>query len=333
MEGFMKHFLILLVAAVITLFSPNFVSAMELDSPDLPWSWELHTFDSQTMSDEAFLIGKGGQGVTLTGELRLPLGKGPFPAVILMHGSSGIGANIDPWVRKIVALGSATFVIDSVTGRSLKNLGEKQATLGRLNFIVDIYGALSVLAHHPKIDANHIAVMGFSRGGQAALYAAMERFDSLWNKSGVTPCGYVAFYANCLTEYLEDTKTTGAPIRMFLGGKDDYNPASSCVGYAKRLEAEGDDVKTVVYPNANHGFDLPAKEPFTIVLKNAQTARNCAVKETSPGMLTNLATKKPFSYSDSCVEKGPHVGADPEARNQAYEAAIRELKKMIGIEE
>jgi dienelactone hydrolase len=330
MEAKMKYFLAFLIS-VAALLSTNSLYALELNSPDIPFHWELHTFVSQTVSDKAFLTGAEGQKVTLTGELRLPPGKGPFPAVILMHGSSGIGANIDPWVRKITALGAATFVIDSVTGRSLISLGEKQGKLGRLNFIVDIYGALSVLANHPKIDSNHIVVMGFSRGGQAALYAAVDRFNTLWNKSNVRFSGYIAFYPNCLTEYIEDTKTTGGPIRMFLGGKDDYNPASSCVDYTKRLKTAGVDVNTVVYPNAQHAFDLPTAKAFSLELKNAQTARNCSVKETSPGILTNEATKKPFSYSDSCVEKGPHIGADPDARNQAYPAALKELRKMLGL--
>jgi hypothetical protein len=47
--------------------------------------------------------------------------------------------------------------------------------LGRLNFILDIYRALDVLAKHPRVDAQRIALMEFSRG-QAALYASLKCF-------------------------------------------------------------------------------------------------------------------------------------------------------------
>ena len=53
--------------------------------------------------------------------------------------------------------------------------------LGRLNFILDIYRALDILAKHPRVDPQRIALMGFSRGGQAVLYASLKRFKEMWN--------------------------------------------------------------------------------------------------------------------------------------------------------
>ncbi|MFX8289560.1 acetylxylan esterase, partial [Acinetobacter baumannii] len=81
------------------------------------------------------------------------------------------------------ALGVSTFVIDGFTGRGLVNTSTNQAQLGRLNFIVDVYRALAIVAKHPRVDAQRLALMGFSRGGQAALYASLTRFHKLWNTS------------------------------------------------------------------------------------------------------------------------------------------------------
>ena len=46
-------------------------------------------------------------------------GTGSTPAVILMHGSSGISGMENDWVRMLNDLGVATFMIDSFTGRGL----------------------------------------------------------------------------------------------------------------------------------------------------------------------------------------------------------------------
>src|SRR3981081_4878621 len=77
-------------------------------------------------------------------------------------------------------MGISTFVIDGFTGRGLTSVNTDQASLGRLNFILDIYRALDILAKHPRVDPERIALMGFSRGGQAALYASLRRSHKMW---------------------------------------------------------------------------------------------------------------------------------------------------------
>ena len=109
--------------------------------------------------------------------------------VVLMHGSGGMGTNIEMWARTFNAMGVSTFALDGFTGRGLTQTSTNQALLGRLNFILDIYRGLDVLAKHPRVDPQRIVLMGFSRGGQAALYASLKRFHQLWNKSGIEFAG------------------------------------------------------------------------------------------------------------------------------------------------
>jgi acetyl esterase/lipase len=58
-----------------------------------------------------------------------------------------------------------------------------QTQLSRLNMVVDAYRGLNLLAQDPRVDPNRIAVMGFSRGAQSALYSAMNRFSGLANSN------------------------------------------------------------------------------------------------------------------------------------------------------
>ena len=81
-------------------------------------------------------------------------------------------------------MGVSTFALGGFTGRALTQVNTDQSLLGRLNFILDIYRALDILAKHPRVDPQRIALMGFSRGGQAVLYASLKRFKEMWNRSG-----------------------------------------------------------------------------------------------------------------------------------------------------
>src|ERR1700754_3533224 len=203
---------------------------------------EIYPIPSLTISDQQFLTGDAnGKPVTVAGELRIAQGQGRLPVVVLMHGSSGVGSSIEPWVHQFNSMGISTFVIDGFSGRGLTAVGPNQALLGRLNLILDIYRSLDILAKHPRVDPDRIVLMGFSRGGQAALYASVDRFQKRWNKSGAQFAAYIPFYPDCSTSYAGDTDVGAKPIRIFDGTPDDYNPVASCKTFVQRLlEAKRD---------------------------------------------------------------------------------------------
>ena len=178
----------------------------EMPSREIAARTELHQIETLTLSDQQFLQGDAaGKPVVISGHLRIAQGDGRLPAVILQHGSSGYAANIEVWSKNLNALGISTFALDGFTGRGLVEVNSNQALLGRLNFILDIYRALGVVASHPLIDPKRIALMGFSRGGQAALYASLKRFNRMWNTTGVEFAAYIPFYPDCMTTFLSDT--------------------------------------------------------------------------------------------------------------------------------
>jgi dienelactone hydrolase len=290
---------------------------------------ELHAFPSLTLSDQQFLNGDAnGKPVTMTGEFRIAQGTGKLPVMILMHGSGGIGANIDSWTRTFNAMGISTFTIDGFSGRGLTAVNTDQAALGRLNFILDIYRALELLAKHPRADPDRIALMGFSRGGQAALYASLSRFHKQWNKSGAQFAAYIPFYPDCATSYAGEGDIAEKPMRIFHGIPDDYNPVASCKPYIQRLRDAGRDVALTEYPDAQHGFDTPLNVGMVIVAANAQTVRGCKIKEAEGGVLLNVSTSQPFSYKDDCVQLNPHVGGNAEA-TQAARLAVSDFVRQV----
>ena len=314
------------VVTAAIFFTGILLSCLETNAQSVPREvaarTEIYPIPSLTISDQQFLTGDAsGKQVTVAGEFRIAQGTGKLPVVVLMHGSSGVGAGMDPWVRHLNAMGISTFVIDGFSGRGLTAVGPNQALLGRLNFIIDIYHSLEILAKHPRVDPDRIALMGFSRGGQATLYASLDRFNKLWNKSGVQFAAYIPFYPDCSTTYATDTEIAARPIRIFHGTPDDYNPVASCKAYLARLKEAKRDVVLTEYPDSQHGFDSGLLGVNTIAVStNAQTARNCHLREGEGGVLMNADTKAPFSYKDACIELNPHIGGNPVTAAEARKA-------------
>ena len=294
---------------------------------------ELYAIPSLTISDQQFLTGDAnGKQVTVAGEFRIAQGNGRLPVVVLMHGSSGVGASMEPWVHQFNSMGISTFVIDGFSGRGLTAVGPNQALLGRLNFIVDIYRSLEILAKHPRVDPDRIVLMGFSRGGQAALYASLDRFNKLWNKSGAQFAGYIPFYPDCSTTYATDTEVAARPIRIFHGTPDDYNLVATCKAYVARLQDARRDVALTEYPDSAHGFDAGLLGLSTVsVSANAQTARHCHIREGEGGVLMNADTQAPFRYQDACIELNPHVGGNPTTAEQARKAVSEFLQGLFKL--
>jgi metallo-beta-lactamase class B len=292
---------------------------------------EILQIPSLTPTDAQFLTGASdAQPVTIGAELRLPPGGGRLPAVLLVHGSGGIGASLDLWARELAAMGIATLIVDSFTARGIVDTLNDQSQLGRLTMLVDSYRALGVLARHPRIDPARIAIMGFSRGGTPALYSSMRRFQKRYGPPGASFAAHIAFYASCNTTYIGDTDVGPEPIRLFHGTADDYVAVGPCRSYVARLKAAGKDVVLTEYPDAGHGFDNPMRTA-PLVLPAAQTTRHCAFEESAAGTIVNQVTGRPFDWTDPCIEHGPTVAYQEKAHQESLKAVRAFLRDALDL--
>ncbi len=310
----MKLRLVIVVFLVFALIVPVQMLAQAAKT-------EIYSIDTMTLTDKQFLTGaKDGNPARIAGELRLPSGSGPFPAVVLVHGSGGVGVNVDLWGRELNGIGIAAFLLDSFTGRGLGQTITDQSQIGQLNMIYDAYRALDLLSKHPRIATSQIAIMGFSKGGFVALRSSMKRFQRMYGTLNVEFAAYLPFYGGyCETPLLEDDTVSDRPIRMVQGEKDDFNLAEPCRKYIERLHAAGKDAQITIYPGARHAFDNPTY-PAVLSYPDAVIPNRCKREERAGGDIYNADTGKPFTWKDACVIRGATVGFDPSAYAEAKKA-------------
>ncbi|MCS5735590.1 alpha/beta hydrolase family protein [Herbiconiux daphne] len=129
-------------------------------------------------------------GLTISGVLRVPAGEGPFPGVVVVHGSVDperydTGGDLESEQRVLVANGYAVLATDlrgygsSDPADSEDNLtvdpGFGWPTVLDWGMALDVVNALAVLrsGQVPEVDPDRIGLVGHSLGGLLALDAAV----------------------------------------------------------------------------------------------------------------------------------------------------------------
>jgi uncharacterized protein len=116
-------------------------------------------------------------GATLHGALLLPPGPGPFPAVILIHGSSTPDRNDYRYFADLYARhGIAAFIYDKRPTGAETNGG----TVSLERLAGDVIAAAAMLEARADIDRRRIGLWSFSQGGWVApIAASRHRFAFL----------------------------------------------------------------------------------------------------------------------------------------------------------
>lgn len=121
-------------------------------------------------------------GVRLAGTLALPSGTGPFPVVVLVSGSGPHDRDGSMFLHRPFKI-----VADYLARRGIASLryddrGTAQSTgvfeeATTADFATDAEAAVRFVAHHPKLAANRIGLVGHSEGGLIAPLVASRSRD------------------------------------------------------------------------------------------------------------------------------------------------------------
>jgi dienelactone hydrolase len=305
--------------AVASLGLVRLASAGHGDVP--PLITEPLTIESATLTESQFLAGDPGSPAAVGGQLRLPITPARVPAVVLVHGETGVAANVQQWADVLNSIGLAVLVLDSFTARGLAETSTDYTRLSDGSMVIDAFRALQTLARYGKIDPRRIAVLGFSRGGTAALLTGVRRFQRAYARPGLEFAAHLALYPSCATSYRDDEQVSARPLRVLHGTADDWMPIEPCRAYVNRLRRAGADAALVALKGAPHLFDvadLPSARPLPGV------RRDGCLREERAGTLVNRATGRPATREE-CERAGATIGHDP----RAYDEAVKVVKDTL----
>ena len=294
-------------------------------------SFQSLTFPGSTYSPPLMPSVEEATPATVFGILRLPPGTGRVPAVVVTHGCTGFTGAETYWGSSLVQLGVATFLVNSFAGRNIPRVCTGPHTISIASVLTDVYRARELLATHPRIDPNRIALMGFSFGGRTALWASYSRFQARYGPGPTRFAGYLAFYpTNCHIRLVDEDRVDAVPIRIFHGAADDATRLGRCREYVGRLRQAGVDMSLFEYAGAKHWFD-------NADLANRQTATgainfsSCTFVEVD-GRIIDAGTGQPAGMNSPCVVSEGTFGYNADAQRQATADVQSFLKVLLKLE-
>ncbi|ACB35022.1 conserved hypothetical protein [Leptothrix cholodnii SP-6] len=302
-----------------------------------------YAFASTTPRTFADLIRNPGQGEPAqpVGHLFLPPGEGKVGAVIFVPGSGGIySAMLDYWPKQFNAAGIALFSLDLFGPRGVKSTAEDQSQVPFAADTADAFAALKLLATHPRIDRNRIAVMGASRGGITAWRSAAQRLITAQNlPDGLRFAAHIPMYAGGCVGSFRLAVRPGvfgkAPMFWVHGDADDYTPIGPCSDYAALIGQAGTPTEFLTLEGARHKFDADGRG--RIQVRGAQrTLAGCPIQlDIDTLVFSNRFTGERLSAEalenvrkSACSAVGASVESNVAARDNAAKGILAFLARV-----
>lgn len=225
-------------------------------------------------------------GATLEGSLYVPEGAGPFPLVVIAHGSPCMPRRVyHTFADHLARNGVAVFSFDK---RGTGNSGghcdtENNTSLENLTLLAsDLSAGLEKASLHPLVDPGRLGIWGISQGGWIAPLAAKFNpkvaFIALVSGPSVST-GEENYYSaltgdghegadNQLTqadiEALVDAREPSGfdpyltlenlsiPILWVFGGADSSVPVTKSIKRLEALQELGNSYEIALYPKSSH---------------------------------------------------------------------------------
>jgi len=187
---------------------------------------------------------------TVSGMLYTPAGKGPFPALIVIHEYWGLNDWVKEQASKFADQGYVALAVDLYRGKVADNpdlahqlmRGVPEDRAKR-----DLGAAFDYLAGQPNVKKERIGSVGWCMGGGYSLDVALLE---------PALAAAVINYGHLATDPAE-LKKISAPILGNFGGQDQGISPADVKKFGEALDKLGKKVDIKIYPDAGHAFENP----------------------------------------------------------------------------
>jgi dienelactone hydrolase len=190
----------------------------------------------------------------LQGQIAMPAGPGPHPAVLVMHESRGLGEQVRHRARMLAELGYVALAADMYgSGVDIWNAEGDGTLMLTLNKQPErlrgrVLAGFEALKAQPEVNAGRIGAIGFCFGGQCVLELA---------RSGAEVKSVVSFHGMLNTKLPAKPGVVKAKMLVLTGARDPYAPLAHVSGFREEMTAAKADWQVTIYGEGYHAFTDP----------------------------------------------------------------------------
>ena len=187
---------------------------------------------------------------TVQAVLYTPQGKGPFPALIVIHEWWGLNDWVKDQASKFAEEGYAALAVDLYRGKVAKTPDEAHEIMRGVpedRAKRDLHAAFEFLASQPNVKKDRIGSIGWCMGGGYSLDVALQE---------PTLAATVINYGHLATD-TDALKKINAPILGLFGAQDRGITPDDVHKFAQAIQQLGKKIDVKIYDDAGHAFENP----------------------------------------------------------------------------
>lgn len=187
---------------------------------------------------------------TVQGMLYIPEGKGPFPALVVIHEWWGLNDWVKEQASRLADEGYVALAVDLYRGKVATTPDEAHEIMRGVppdRAARDLHAAVEFLSSQPDVRKDRIGSIGWCMGGGYSLDVALQE---------PTLTAAVINYGHLATD-TASLKKINASILGIFGGQDRGIPVDDVKKFEQALKQQGNRVEVVIYPDAGHAFENP----------------------------------------------------------------------------